>query len=1655
MPTTLNIYTQPSEGFNGYLYITEVETDDAEDTNDLRVFFAFRENVDFSLLDVTLTAEAENGDDLSDAIAFIGDLSGENSVYSAVVRPPSGGGDGSFTIAVADPAAIRTVTYSDAFPTAQWDRVFSTQTEYDEIVSVTSDSVYLRDGDTIDIFDHQGDSQGEQTLSKTGPTLRLDNDSYLILSGLKLYLQRGGVTQWESESIFASNKEAWALTGTNGRLVTADNLDLHALPIERVHAAIASNDDLTGLMPDEVSLDDGEYDALENTRRLASCLNDLYVAPVVNADHYIYGYDADGDLVPERRIPVSDGERTLSIFCFKDFLYRYTDEENLYRIDLRTFTRPTPLGKVHPLEIKAGQRLDLWKFIKQATHILFEEGFDTPDWLSMEEDRYLRVADGTIADSTAYIRLHGINAHGGSEPFAFYLIVTEPESPIWKNITDLTIYAHQTLNLFEYVEGADFIDWVYNFTVPSHVAMTEGEIRVTDPNVSAEEVATLQVRAGTFSGYFADVEFSVRVLSEQEILTIAQEKGYQVFIEGIDVTAYIPRARAPQTSRDLDWVRLNELRQGRCTVPLSNTEENAGLFSGANPDSFWVTNNLNPNGYLNSIDVFAISLKPDAVDPNTDVEVSVLIFKGVILESNENIADAEIRLNCADDSYLLQQVNLSDMPIGVPKTVEMLPTDDITETVAEGQYAVEQTLGTVIPVETEAFAHTQRLTLKEVSNLPEGVTEDNTAFMTNTGIQTQGGYLADPLLAKTRTPHRYLSLRAAVEKLTKLPNQMLSADTEALESSGDAHIRVGGHLAFGTERGRLTRTPVDWLYDETHQRIYSLLTCPVDYIGDQLTCLDLTRDVAKVVYTFEPDVQVLSLSSEDFDTFIVMATEKADVDRSREPAPIDPQRVRHGYDASLSTNSKILRYKHSDRRLDTLIDTDTDFRPQPALHYWVGVSGYDFLWQGIALGNLSPLRHHAGDLFYRYATDTEFGIAKHAADGTLSAVFTEEKDAYQNHLNFAFDVDAEGNIYWAFVRGTTDSAKIVIQRDVSGTVETLYQRTLRFDKLTVLGDTQSAWLGVQNLLVHGNNIYLIVPVARGARDISTSAGSALYRYNLTTKNLIALQTSDFVQFGGSLLAEDGDAAYVIESPSVAYLFDARNRYLASYDPETNTNRTPDAKGFLKRIGLRGTENLGNIYFEEQAYRGAVPMRVLNFDDGLHFVMGYGVAERILQPHSDASRPDNFLWLTFSENIRYLSRVLPHSGTVLDALTTLAATSNTTLSIDRNILSLQNRSPRGALLDGDITPTATTLTYTTANYAFPETGFLLIGTELIAYTSRTDTALSGLTRGYLATDTAAHTDGDLIIFIDKPIQEKGVPLGSEPYLDVTVSIDSNHVYNKITEQTGKVAATDTESIATYGENPLQLPTDSGVHELPYSEFSEKQYLNRFKDLAYIINATVNVFYALNLGDIVCFKFLRETPTVEGYLLSMQVMSISHENGTTRIRGRAVKPLIEAEVEFMVDPTETFRTTDGAGNAFFADGAGNVVIWLGDERNRNPEPFFEETSLTALTFKQYTRVVSDPLPTAESPLGLPIDYELSDLTDGLRFDPQTLRILGTPDDPESAYTATYTARDSEGNTATLSQQITVTAATVERKRTTDGAGDAFFADGAGNVVIWTGS
>ena len=1653
----------------GALYLTEVDLTadppDPVEQNDIPLLLIF--DADVTGLDLTriaLSASDENGADISDEVSFIGELIGKGCSYSAVVRFPHSGGAGEVTVTVladsvseGNPETSVTVAYSDDFPQTDWGLLFSAS-GYDQIVSVDAEHIYLRDGAEIHGYGWNGNRvEALDTTVETGTitALRLDADTFLSTSRQKLARYRNHTRLWESADVLVDPAtNAWTLT-EDGRLLffQTTGVGLQELPMEAVHAAIIENTDLEGIRPEAVSLDNGDFDDLNDgvIWYLASDYNEVYVEPRETGDHYIYLYDAEYNLLPSRRIPIASQFITyapLSLFYFNGLLFRYDTNGGLYFLDVSVWDVPRPLGAIYPMSLAQGQRLDLFKLIRSATDVVFDVGFEKPDWVSIEDNRYLRLTDDAPIDGTAYVQLRGINGVGSSDlcGCGFYITVECPVIPEWYEITSLTLIADQEVNLLEYVRGADFVEWKPGATIPDGLELVNRKVLRVKDGAMLAGAHPVALRAGTRQGFFADTAFAVNILSEPELVSVTNVAGYEVFIEGIDVTQYLDGENIPQISNNLDWVRLNQFTRGRCVVGLINSGSTSGgrnkaYFNTTNPNSFWQTHHLNKSGYLNTIEVFVNLYLPDGSIQRRE------FFKGVILEVDDRLGQARIALQCIDSSYVLKGTQISEVVRGIPKILQLAPiANTARETpVKEGRYAVEQTFGgTLLPKQTTAEIHTTSITRKEIQNASEGVTENDTAFLTETEVLTQGGYLqtkadhtAIPALVKTETPHRYLSPQAAVEKLTKIEPVNLSVQTAIPQGTGDAHIRANGNLAFPVETGRILRTPTAWIVDAETGNLYYLLSGTVsDTVSDALVCVSKQTETYQVLYEFEPSLRVVSLASADFDTFAVLVTDT-------------------------ENNARLVTYQQSIDQYQEM--RDSDFTPQTELHYAVGVSGQDYAWQGNSIGVRGSFSYDVdGQLLYRYAKGAKFGVARVATDGSVEALFTHNKDRYQNHLNCAFDVTDAGDVVFAWGEGTPTDSTLTIEKWNNGTTEIVFQRTVSVANLTEFDTEGGAWLGVHELLSDGENIYLIVPVSRNGRDISTDAGCILYRYNSVTLQLTALAKYDFVQYGPCMLTKHSEAShhndrdrmtsregdiYFVESPAVSYQFQARNRHV--------TVDASGQKGFLKRIEMSGAiETIGNVYFDDgNAYRGHLPMKGLSFDGDLHFVMGYGEAGRITERESDASRPNNWQWFSFGKAYRYKLPVLPTRGTVTSALTSLATTLGTTLSIDKNIVSLQNRRTRGAFVAAPVSRSDTEIAYQFANQAFPTRGYLLIGSELVRYTGKTATHFTGVSRGHLATDIQRHPESTLITYVHRPIERPNTLKSSEPYLEVTVSLDSQHLYNTIQDGSpARLRIADEASQKQFGENTLGLTLQTTEHEIPWTTFISEQYLERFKDLKYLINVRVQAFFALGLGEIVCFKYLTDTPDIDGYLMAMQVMSVQTDKVYTTIRGRQVTPIITPVVSPVASPR---HSTDGAGNTFLVDGAGNVVGWYGDAVSAESTPSFEESSLPPLRLRQYEAMTPVVLPRGVSPIGNAFTYTLSPaLTKGLIFNPKTLTLQGIPASVIPLTDYTYMAIDSEGQMIQLTQSIEVTAAVQEPRITTDAAGNAFFADGAGNITRWHG-
>ena len=77
----------------------------------------------------------------------------------------------------------------------------------------------------------------------------------------------------------------------------------------------------------------------------------------------------------------------------------------------------------------------------------------------------------------------------------------------------------------------------------------------------------------------------------------------------------------------------------------------------------------------------------------------------------------------------------------------------------------------------------------------------------------------------------------------------------------------------------------------------------------------------------------------------------------------------------------------------------------------------------------------------------------------------------------------------------------------------------------------------------------------------------------------------------------------------------------------------------------------------------------------------------------------------------------------------------------------------------ITSEATTIAVTSTD-GFEDSGFLLLGDELIQYTGKTSTSFTGLTRGVGGTSKVAHANTDAItmsLFINQLVQELDIDI----------------------------------------------------------------------------------------------------------------------------------------------------------------------------------------------------------------------------------------------------------------------------------------------------------
>ena len=1058
MPVALEIIPIPI----GSQLVRSIGANDPDDLNDFRCLIVFQSNV---------TNLSESGITLSTGASLIS-LEGENAdgsaVWEATIRPPQTAQTVTVTVvanAVAEGNAetsldIEIVTNYPGTD-AESPTLFLSGIDVAGIgIAVTPTRILIskssRNVITLKKYTHAGIEQTSEQVSGAGSNVgRMDfiNGDILVAGGRSQETGAGrydaNLNRIQTFSSFAAASITHSRLGITGSTRSRSNRP--QVLTKPYGDTVVTTHDLQGDVYRHIAHQD---DLLYFAFRGFST-NHFGLAEITD--------DNEINFLTQLNITASFHD-VRDIAIYRDTMYLLgANNGNIYTLDIRKYRPVAKRTKttIYPVFAEAGDTIDLTQFSPDAERFTFDVGFDKPPYLSINASNELEIGSGA---ETIFVKLKAINRIDATETesFGFYLIIRRAQSPVWRKVSELTMRAGSSYDLFQLVD-ADSIAFRSGRPRPTGSSLANGVFTVG----TVGGVSHFTARKGSRSSH---IEINIDVVQGVgNRSSLLQKNGvfrYRVEIAGIDVTPDL--VGTPSVSETLDPIIINEYRVNEASIVLRNE---GGKYNSDLAGNFWETNGLNAGGFQDAVKIYT-----EHFDGNGNW-IENLLFTGLINESFEPIGDATFKMSCVDISSRLRKALAQNF--GTLEKWDALRKQS-DEDSFEGTYVPERSLvpmqiGTGIARSDRTDLHISRLELPS-----EGPAEQNTAYMTPMELKTAGGFLdANPLL-RFKTDHRSEDVRFLVSQLaTNKEIYNTEIDIPGVEVE-DPFLLNRGSMAFSVEQTRTTRLPVDWVYDSTNDRILILLSNPESHISDLLVQYDVQADSYRVLHTFDKGTAVHRIERRNATNYYILTSAKIQQDRSARQLPRPNDSTTSAYD-SLAEGSeiKMYRYSTSSGTLTEHVAEDDTYPPQLGIHYHVGFeNGLNIdEFEGIRPDYRGAFKWNGSYLYYRYAKDGEFGVARVNTGGTTTKMMGQAVGKYQNHLNFAFDITSTGTIYFVYAIDDANSSTLTIKRRTSGGTESTILTDIR--GLAAFSDIHSefgAYLGAHEVLFHNNHLYILAPM---------------------------------------------------------------------------------------------------------------------------------------------------------------------------------------------------------------------------------------------------------------------------------------------------------------------------------------------------------------------------------------------------------------------------------------------------------------------------------------------------------------------------------------------------------------------------------------------------
>lgn len=337
-----------------------------------------------------------------------------------------------------------------------------------------------------------------------------------------------------------------------------------------------------------------------------------------------------------------------------------------------------------------------------------------------------------------------------------------------------------------------------------------------------------------------------------------------------------------------------------------------------------------------------------------------------------------------------------------------------------------------------------------------------------------------------------------------------------------------------------------------------------------------------------------------------------------------------------------------------------------------------------------------------------------------------------------------------------------------------------------------------------------------------------------------------------------------------------------------------------------------IFTSDNEDQPAETVTSFNYDSGnIQKIIEYqdkepNSSEQIIAiPDNVAADINNWNWIRYSRKLlQNITKLETNKKKAFDLIKDLASLTHSIIGYDNEKFFMRPRDPYTAELRTELTPSDTSnIMYKNRNRPFPDINnghsddtLILIDQELIKYTAVSDSEFQNITRAYQQTEKPKDNDGmeinhaentkitkiDHVLDLEQSVIEP--PINELNWRD-----DSSQLYNQVEIRYGEDLIYRDEDFQSIQENKeletsFEVPLDR--HQLPWVRYLAKQFLQRNKDMKYLITLELKPTFYMRLGDVVLLRHRWRDRSKDGWHIfePCQVYEISHsfsENTTTMV------------------------------------------------------------------------------------------------------------------------------------------------------------------------------